>query len=291
MKNKFLALIVCSLILGSIKLHAQCAQEANVFSFTYAGKNYEVVKEKRLWASASACAVERGGYLVEINDSNEQNAVYAGILSAGVSPTYTSIDNGGGIAYVWIGATDQTNEGTWIWNGNNDTSGINFWTGQGANGLGNGIAVNGRYFNWGGKSTGTPNEPDNYAPFQNHAAIGLAGWPAGSSMLGKAGEWNDIQGSSLLYYVIEKTGATGLLDLPKQKALTLFPNPCSNTITLLGSNIPSQCAYEIYDTTGKIVLADALPSLNQIAVEGLIKGLYFLKLEGYETSFMKFVVE
>ena len=90
---------------------------------------------------------------------------------------------GGGIAYVWIGATDQQTEGTWLWDGNNDNTGGNFWIGQGTNGSGNGAAVGGAFFYWGGTSTGTPNEPDDYANAQDHAAIGLAGWPSGTNLL------------------------------------------------------------------------------------------------------------
>jgi len=182
----------------------QCANEKNIYKFTFNGKKYEVIKELKTWMEAAACAVERGGYLVEINNQEEQNAVYDAIINGGkISPAYTSVNDGGGIAYVWIGATDKQTEGKWLWDGNNNTYGINFWKGEGAHGLNNGTPVKGAYNNWGGKSNGKPNEPDNFASVQNYGAIALAGWPSGTTKLGIAGEWNDIIGSHTLFFVIE----------------------------------------------------------------------------------------
>ena len=111
---------------------SQCASSANVFAFSHIGKNYEVIKELKNWADAANCAAARGGYLVEINNAAEQTAVFNSISAAGVSSTYTTVSSGGGIAYVWIGGTDKNTEGTWLWDGNNTNSGINFWNGEGA---------------------------------------------------------------------------------------------------------------------------------------------------------------
>lgn len=254
---------------------SQCADTANIYSFTYNEKKYEVVKEKKTWVNAAACAVERGGYLVEINDVNEQNAVFDAIINgAGVSPTYTSVPNGGGIAYVWIGATDQINEGTWLWDGNNDNLGTHFWTGQGANGMGNGIAVGGAYYNWGGTSTGSPKEPDNYDG-QNHAAIGLTGWPSGSTMLGIPGEWNDIIGTSSIYFVIEFESSTGIENQSpiKTKNIGFFPNPASDKITI-SSGIPI-VSVELYNILGERVFSGANSDVNLSAIK---RGVYFIKV-------------
>ncbi len=46
---------------------------------------------------------QRGGYLVEIGSQGEQDAVWKAIRDAGVSSSYTSVNDGGGVAYVWIG--------------------------------------------------------------------------------------------------------------------------------------------------------------------------------------------
>ena len=173
--------------------------------FKHDGHSYLIVKELKTWAEAAKDAAERGGYLVEIGSLAEQEAVYKGIRNAGISTTYTKVNDGGGIAYVWIGAM-ATAERAWIWNGANKTGQHPvFWIGNK-----DGSAIAGSYVNWGGKSAGKFNEPDDYthptyAPNgQNVAAIGLQSWPAGSSIqLGIAGEWNDIANSNKLYYVVE----------------------------------------------------------------------------------------
>ncbi len=46
-------------------------------------------------------------------------------------------------------------------------------------------------------------EPDNYNGNQNFVAMGLQSWPVGSGNLGSASQWNDVNGSNSLAYVIE----------------------------------------------------------------------------------------
>lgn len=273
--KKIILLFMIISILPITKTFSQCAQTSNIYTFTYGGHTYEVVKEMKSWAQASACAVERGGYLVEINDANEQNAIYNAIINgAGVSTTYTSVANGGGIAYIWIGATDQNSEGIWLWDGNNDNNGINFWTGLGVNGSGNGSVVNGLYVNWGGTSSGTQNEPDNFGSGQNHAAIGLAGWPSGTTMLGVPGEWNDIIGSSSLYYVIEKSNVA-INESDLLLPIRLFPNPSQNTITIQTKSF-EKLKLTIYNAIGNLVLSE-IEVVNEeiINIQNLEVGIYF----------------
>ena len=274
--KKLILMILLTMVASH--LFSQCAVPANIYTFTYAGKTYEVIKEKKTWSAAAACAVERGGYLVEINDQAEQNAVYDAIVNgAGVQPNYTSVPMGGGIAYVWIGATDQQTEGTWVWDGNNDNTGTSFWTGQGANGSGNGASVGGAYFNWGGTSTGTPNEPDDYANAQDHAAIGLAGWPSGSSLLGSAGEWNDIPGASSLYFVVEYNSGTGMNDFPEEDGVKIYPNPAALAVHISSPGAPF--SVEITNLLGEKVHDDAIRQTHKdIDLSAFKNGLYCLKV-------------
>lgn len=179
-------------------LSAQCASSANIYTFVHDNRTYEVVKENRSWSDAAACAVQRGGKLAEIDSPAEQSAIYTQLLFyAGITATATRPYDGGGAAYVWLGGTDRVREGTWIWDGENDGSGSQFW--QGLSVANGGSAVGGLYSNWG-------NEPDNYGgapgkPGQDALGIALGNWPFGS-----AGQWNDLNETNQLYYIIEHPG-------------------------------------------------------------------------------------
>ncbi|OGU60119.1 MAG: hypothetical protein A2X64_01130 [Ignavibacteria bacterium GWF2_33_9] len=263
-------------------LFSQCVDSTNIYTFTHNGTIYEIVKEAKTWVDAAACAAERNGYLVEINDLNEQNAVYnAIIIGAEISPSYTSIANGGGIAYVWIGANDQQTEGTWLWDGNNDNTGINFWVGEGDNGSNNGSTIDGAYYNWGGTSTGSPNEPDNYGTGQDCAAIALAGWPSGTTMLGIPGEWNDIVGTSQLYFVIEKNSSNSFNDHDNDlnEDLKIYPNLIEGTL-IVDMNYE---LIEIYDINGKLL--NTYTTSKVIDISELLKTIYFIRITG--DSFVK----
>ncbi|MCK4747301.1 MAG: hypothetical protein KAT15_09705 [Bacteroidales bacterium] len=215
---------------------AQCVSEDNVFSFIYEDKYYEIIKETKTWAEAASCAVERGGYLAEINSQAEQDTIYSAIIHGAAVPVdYTTVTDGGGIAYIWIGASDQHSEGTWLWDGDGDNSGINFWNGQGIAGLNDGVPVDELYNNWGGSTSGSPNEPDNYGAGQDGAAIGLAKWPAGIDFtLGIASEWNDISSDNSLYFVVEFDciNTTNNID---EIACDTYISPSGKTWTISGT--------------------------------------------------------
>ncbi len=216
---------------------AQCASEEDVHQFTFNGHKYEVIRTTMTWAAASACAVERGGYLAEINTREEQDTIYqAVIVGAAVPADYTSVMDGGGIAYVWIGATDQQTEGTWLWDGDGDNIGIHFWSGQGSAGTGDGTAVDELYQHWGGSSSGDPNEPDDYGAGQDGAAIALAKWPAGSDLtLGIASEWNDISIDNSLYFVVEHNCVDTYFHVDVEMACKFYVTPDGEIWTTSGS--------------------------------------------------------
>ncbi|MBC8754829.1 DUF5018 domain-containing protein [Kordia sp. YSTF-M3] len=169
-----------------------CADPSNIYTFTYNGKIYELVRENKNWAAAAACAAERGGYLAEINDAAENAAIFNELMNnAGIVLSNTVSNSGGAASYVFLGGNDIASEGVWVWNGNNDANTTQFWQGDAS-----GTPVGGLYNNWGV-------EPDNFAGNQDALGIGLNVWPQPVGGLGVAGEWNDIPASDSLYYLIE----------------------------------------------------------------------------------------
>lgn len=272
MKRFFIILFSLTI---NLSLFSQCADTSNIYTFTYNGKTYELVKEMKTWSQAATCAVERGGYLVEINDTNENNAIFDAIINgAGVSTTYTYALDGGGTAYVWIGATDQQTEGNWMWDGNNDNSGTQFWTGQGVAGDSSGVAVGNAFFNWGGTSTGTPNEPDNFNGSQDYGAIALAGWPSGSTYYGKGGEWNDIDGSNLLYFVIEKNPSSIRTSSQNNSQIKIYPNPTNNILYINGNYQYAQ----LLNINGKCI--QTYRQGETIDVSSFANSIYFMRVVG-----------
>jgi len=281
MNKVFIVLIVMYTLSGKAVSFGQvCAEPANIYAFTFQGQPYEVVKEKKSWSDAAACAVERGGVLVQIESLEEQNAVFDAIVNgAGVPVNYTIVNDGGGVAYVWTGATDQPSESMWIWDGNNDGSGQNFWNGEGNAGAGGGSAVGLSYINWGGTSTGSPNEPDNWGGNQDGAAIALAGWPAGTTLLGVAGEWNDIGVTNELYFVIEYV--TFGINNPQDHEMIIYPNPTTGRISL---KVPGHHTgienYRIINLAGDVVFSEEPKGkiVFSLDLSGFPDGFYTLNL-------------
>lgn len=246
---------------------AQCvSDEGNVFAFVYNGNSYEIVKENLNWVDAAACAVERGGFLMEVNDKPEQDSVYARIALAGISSNSTVASDGGPAEYLWIGGTDLGAEGEWIWDGNNDGTGDQFWQGTAS-----GSAVGGLYNKWG-------NEPDNFAN-QDGLAIAIENWPNGV-----AGEWNDLKVANDLYYIIEYNGLSTATPEPTWKSkVKIYPNPASDFFQveiapedLNGKNLKVQ----LYNASGIVVreFEDIKNDLT-IGVEGLSQGVYFIRIQ------------
>lgn len=69
--------------------------------------------------------------------------------------------------------------------------------------------------------------------------------------------------------------------------ISIFPNPSENYIHVK-NNIPANSSYKIYDSNGSMKQAGTLDSQNQIiTLGGLVKGVYFLRINNSET--IKFV--
>lgn len=167
----------------STEAKPEAAQDPLTNAWTYNGHTYQLITSAKSWENARQDAITQGGYLAEINDSAENAAIYAELLTRTSSGTPRAND-GGDSRYVWLGGSDAEAEGQWIWSNSRQ-------------------AIDTGRTEWGRGSLGS--EPDNFNG-QDALAIGLENWPRGSnsgSGYGNAGQWNDINGSNTLYYIIE----------------------------------------------------------------------------------------
>jgi len=145
----------------------------------FGGHRYELVRRPMTWREAEAYARSRGGHLVIVDSAAENRFLFRWMKEAGVK---TRAPDGGGAAYVWLGASDAAKEGVWVW-------------------------VDGRplakgFTNWGHGPMGR--EPDDFRGAQDFLALGLEGWPAARpGALGRPGQWNDVNGENRLAFVIE----------------------------------------------------------------------------------------
>ena len=248
--------------LGNQFLIGQCPNNPDIYSFVYDSKTYEVIKENASWTEAAACAVERGGILTEINDANEQTAIFNELsIMAGITNSNTVAPDGGGGAYVWLGGNDIGTEGTWVWDGNNDNNGVQFWMGDA-----NGSPVGGLYNNWG-------NEPDDFNG-QDALGISLNGWP-----LGNAGQWNDVDVSNALYFVIEHASILNIEETKLDQLVKVFPNPVVDVVTVDVGNL------SIDKVTVRNIIGQTVQMVNfkntqtqNIDVSHLNSGVYFVEV-------------
>lgn len=249
---------VTSLILLSTTANAQCADTANIFTFGYNGHTYEVVKETSTWTDASSCAVTRGGYLAEINDMSEQNAIFAE-LTANAGINISNTQNQFGTASVWLGGSDAGVEGEWIWDGNNDGVGLQFWEGGPS-----GMAIGGLYTNWGV----SPAEPDNSGG-QDYLTIIIKPTATSFSL------WNDLISTNAIYYLIEFDSGLGIEENELLNKVRIYPNPAAKYIMFDNSSSININQIEIYDNVGKKVNSSKVESSqNGIDVSTLNQGIY-----------------
>jgi len=97
------------------------------------GHYYALTGSAMNWTAAQAQAEAWGGYLVTINDANE---------NAWLKTTFSDVEG----ASLWTGGNDKAQEGRWVWVEND----ANFW-----NGASGGTVVPGMYANW---ASGEPND-------------------------------------------------------------------------------------------------------------------------------------
>jgi len=258
---------------------AQCvSSESNVYSFSYGGSNYEIVKENLNWVDASSCAVARGGYLAEIDSQAEQDAIFSNVNLAGITSSNTVAPDGGGASYLWIGGNDLAMEGRWVWDGDNTGATAQFWQGTST-----GTPIGGLYNNWG-------NEPDDWNG-QDGLGFAFTDWP-----LGVAGQWNDVDETNTLYYIIEYPDVTGLNEQTNKHTIEVYPNPSSELVVI---NFPEnytqfeETTIEIFNLKGEMVKhITTIEGKHEISTDKLNNGIYFIKVlvRNEETNSFKIVI-
>lgn len=149
------------------------------------GHVYNYFESLKSWNEASAYALSIGGYLAKVDFFTEGSDIFSRVSSefSTADANISYAPDGGSAAYIWLGASDAQAEGTWIWA--RDETEIDIVSSWGSGALGS--------------------EPDN-AGNQDYLALGMENWPYGSESgagYGNAGQWNDVGGSNLLYFLVE----------------------------------------------------------------------------------------
>jgi Ca2+-binding RTX toxin-like protein len=251
-------------------------------TWQYGGHTYALYKELKTWDAASLFAKQLGGYLVNIDSSAENQFILNEVTSR-----YTTndsfiygdygrsyADDGGGSAYVWLGATDSSKEGQWLWSKDNSTlskvlgSSNTFW--------GNGP---------GHAALGQAGEPDNFTESsafpqgQDYLAMAIEAWPyydyseyggPSNGSLGTAGQWNDVAGykqtsagwqNTGLFFVVEFDPVT---DTAVPLLLSLSPVN-SATGVAIGANFELSFNETVKAGTGGFVVKSGSTTVATIA--------------------------
>ncbi|MCX8079797.1 MAG: T9SS type A sorting domain-containing protein [Bacteroidia bacterium] len=229
-------------------------------------KSYEIIKVNMTWTAAAACAVQRGGKLAEVMSKQENDSLFHYAKNkAGINTASTTAPDGGSASYIWIGGNDIQTEGKWIWDGDGNLSGIQFWQGNYLSGN----PVNGLFNAWGSVNGGEPDDAGN----QDGLGLALTSWPYGN-----AGEWNDISTNNSLYFIVELSGTTGLNK--SVKSYSKYPVHLENNNIII--NQASDIKFvEIYGIDGKLIYHTE-NELNQgkifIPAENLEQGILLIKI-------------
>ena len=162
--------------------------------FEHAGHTYKLIETPASWNQASAIASRmtlggQNGYLAQV-DSEAENQIIFNNVSARLSSEQrasTTPDDGSDAAFIWLGGSDAAAEGDWRWVSNDEA----FWLGDF-----NGYSVGGLFSNWGV-------QPDDATGNEDALAMGLSDWPEPFYDLGAAGQWNDLDPSNTLMFVVE----------------------------------------------------------------------------------------
>ena len=248
MKNTPINTLKRSIVLSLLIIFSSpsMGQEMNLET-EYKFKRYELVLSSVSWDQARSAAQSSGGDLIVISSEGENTHIKNWLQTqlSFIRSATAGVSNGGGAIYVWLGASDKEQEGTWTW-----VNTIGFYSGDGSTGS----AVSNRYNNWGSGPLGS--EPDdNGFSGQDYAAMGLEAWPtsrASGQGIGEPGEWNDIAESSRTVYVIEYPRDTSN-DVVMSPVFSVSSGSQSYIRIINPTNTSGEIAIKFSDSNGQVL--------------------------------------
>ena len=92
-----------SLITSIILIIMPFAVSAVPITWDNNGHQYELISFSGTWEQARTDAESRGGHLATVTSAEENSFIFNNVYDSSVS------------SWVWLGATDQANEGVWQW--------------------------------------------------------------------------------------------------------------------------------------------------------------------------------
>ena len=103
----------------------------NAAETTFDFKRYELVLSNVTWDQARTAAQAAGGDLLVIETEAENTHIFNWLQTqlTSIRSATSGISNAGGAYYVWLGASDADEEGSWTW-----VNGVKFYDGTGASG-------------------------------------------------------------------------------------------------------------------------------------------------------------
>lgn len=105
---RVLAIKVMAIVLAGYLASSATAQPR--FTWEENGHEYFVSDIEMVWQDAVSYAESQGGHLVTLNSAAEQQWIVSTVLQYADAVSYT-----GCCLFVWIGFTDETVEGNWVW--------------------------------------------------------------------------------------------------------------------------------------------------------------------------------
>jgi hypothetical protein len=251
MKNLFLLIFILLITSSNLFLHGQsCFPEDSVIAFSFKGRNYEFVYSKYNTPNAIYCAEQRGGYLVDV-ESLEENEAFLNFLLDTLKEKHSINLIEEGVTEVLLGGKGVIQISnpvtiTWEWL-NTPYNRFNHILGtQTANNNGDDFKnfPDSLFINWGEKNNvkrAYYYPTDYHSQFYSNAmAMTLVEIreDGTNSIVAQPGDWINIRGIEDHYFIIDY----GCVDSIKATVDTLH---CTNTELILnGQEITSPGEYK-----------------------------------------------